>query len=794
MTTTEPRTAHETYRQLAGTLREQLSERHARAVAAQRAAGARRLYFLSAEYLPGRQLDQNLLALGTEATDVDPLREVEVEAPLGNGGLARLAACVLESAATLDLPVVGYGIRYKLGTFHQAFVDGKLVEQPDDWAFTDNPWELVAAHEHRAVGYGGHTEDDGDPTGLRRRWVPDERVDGEPSTLFIPGCDTESVAPLRLWRAMASRDSLDVDRLESGEYAEAAEEAARAENISLVLYPDEATERGRELRLKQQYFLVSCSLQEIVAGFIEDRLDATGAVRPPSWGAFPAAVTVQLNDTYPALAVVELMRLLVDVHRVPWDTAWAITTKTFGYTVHTLLPEALQTWPVWLMERVLPRHMEIIYSINHFFLQSVAVRFPGDIGQLGALSLIQEGAEQKVRMAYLAAVGAARVNGVAEQHARLLTSGTFAGFARMWPDKFFSVTNGVSPRRFLRLANPRLSALISDYLDGEGWLRDPDRLIELVPLAEDAAFRQAWHDVRRANKQRLDAYARQMTGVGIDPDAMCDVMIKKFHEYKRQLLKALHVVTLYNRILADPGLQVPARTVVFSGKAEPGHHPGKQVMRLVNAIATTVSREPLCADRLRVAFIPAYNVTRAELIIPAADLSEQISMAGMEASGTGNMKLALNGALTVASLDGANLEIRRRVGPDSVATFGMDTAEAAALRTKYEPRSYYEGDPELRAAVDAISSGAFSDGDPEVFAAVVDRIMGWDPYLTLADYRSYVDAQDGIEVAWQDQDRWTRTSILTTARCAHFTSDRTVREYSQRAWHLRAVAPPAAAR
>ncbi len=792
MTTTESpepvedASAGQTYRRLAGRLRDRLAPRRALTVQAQRAAGARVLHYLSAEYLPGRQLEQNLVALGEPAREVaqatDAVRDWEVEAPLGNGGLARLAACVMESTATLDLPAVGHGLRYDFGTFQQA-ADG--AGEAGAWAVTDNPWEAEEPLERRTVAFGGHTEDDGDPTGLRRRWVPQEHLDGVPSVMLIPGHGTGTVNPIRFWRAVASPDALDPARLAAGEYAEAVEQAARAENITRVYYPDEASEVGRELRLRQQYFLVSCALQEIVGNHLAGHDATTG--RDP-WSGLAASVVVQLNETHPALAVVELMRLLVDEHRVEWDRAWTIVTKVFGYTVHTLLPEALQTWPVPLMQRLLPRHMEIILSINYFFLQGVAVRFPGDIGRLGALSLIQEGSVPQVRMAHLAAASAKAVNGVADQHTRLLTGGAFASFATMWPAKFCSVTNGVSQRRFLRLANPVLAELITEGIEGDHWLRDAEALTALVPLAEDASFREAWLKARRMGRERLSDHTRRELELELDPDALCDVMIKKFHEYKRQLLKALHVVTLYNRIVDDPtGAHVP-RTVVFAGSADPGYHPGRTVIRLVRAVAAVVNRDPACAGRLRVLYHPDLSVTRSELITPAADVSEQISMAGMEASGTGNMKLALNGALTVATMGGANIELLHRLGPDSVRVFGLDAAGAAALRSgDHEPYRHYGSDHELRAALDALSAGAFCDESGESFAPLVERVLNWDPYLTLADYRSYVDAQDRLEAAWQDPVAWARTSIRTTARCGYFSSDRTVREYNERIWHLRAV-------
>jgi starch phosphorylase len=786
-TTIESASLADAYHTLAVTIRDRLVDRHARTAAAHYAANPRFVYYLSAEYMLGRQLEQNLLYTDTErwarpvladlGLSLEDLARLDVEPGLGNGGLGRLAACLLDSLATLDIPAVGYGIRYEFGIFKQVIQDGAQVEHPDDWTFYGNPWEFPAPDDRQVVGFYGSTGPvAGDPTGLRRRWTPGETVRGEPSHMLVPGYGTQTVNIIRLWHARASRESFDLARFEAGQYGEAVADIVRSENISKVLYPDDSTELGRELRLKQQYFLVSCSLRDIIRRF---------RLRNEDWAAFPEKVVVQLNDTHPVLAIAELMRLLVDEHAVDWDHAWSITRATFGYTCHTLLPEALETWPVGLIGRLLPRHLEIIYLINHLFLQEVA-----DIDARRDLSLIQEVPEKRVRMAHLAVVGSSSVNGVAELHSQLLAGTTFAGFAKLWPDRFRNVTNGVSPRRFVRLANPRLSELVDVTLGGDGWLTDLEQLTALAASADDPAFRDRWRAVKRLNKQDLAGYTARHTSVRLDPDALCDVMVKRFHEYKRQVLKVLHVVTLVNRIRNGTGV-VP-RSVVFAGKAAPGYRAAKQVIRLINAVADTVNRDPALSRYLTVVFLPDYNVTLTETVVPAADLSEQISMAGKEASGTGNMKLALNGAVTIGTLDGANIEIRDRVGTDNFFLFGLDAAQAAALRrSDYAPRSWYERDPELRAAIDAIASGAFSGGDRDTFTSVVDSLLDWDEYLVLADYRSYVDCQEAVERAWLDPERWTRMSIHNTTHCGFFSSDRTVRDYCRDIWRVAPVRVPA---
>ena len=707
-----------------------------------------------------------------------------MEPGLGNGGLGRLAACLLDSLATLDVPAVGYGIRYEFGIFKQAFEDGHQVEHPDDWAFYGNPWEFPAPDDLQVVGFYGNTEPvEDDQGGLRARWVPGEMVRGEPSHMLVPGYRTDTVNIIRLWRARAGHESFDLGLFNAGRYTEAVEAQMRSENLTKVLYPSDSTEAGRELRLKQQYFLVSCSLRDIIRRF---------RFRNSDWEAFPDKVVIQLNDTHPVLAIPELMRLLVDENGVDWEQAWSITRRTFAYTCHTLLPEALEMWPAPMFERLLPRHLEIIYALNRFFLADVRARYPGDEGRAAEVSLIQEGPEHQVRMANLAVVGSFAVNGVAELQSRLLTQTTLRGFAEMWPEKFLNVTNGVSPRRFIRLANPRLSGLLTARLGNGRWLTDLDRLAELEAFADDAEFRAQWGEVKRLNKLDLAARALATTGVSVDPGSLFDVIVKRLHEYKRQILKLLHVVTLYNRIKADPAAAVTPYTVIFGAKAAPGYHEAKRIIKLINSVAAVVNADPDVAGRIKVVFLPDYNVSSAEVVVAAGDVSEQISLAGKEASGTGNRKLALNGAVTVGTLDGANIEIRDRVGADNFFLFGVTTDQAVAIRRDgYSPRAWYHDDAELKAAIDALTSGVFSGGDRGAFEPVISSILGWDEYLVLADYRSYIDCHDrAVGPAWADQDRWSRMSILNTARSGFFSSDRTVLDYCRDIWHVVPVPVP----
>jgi starch phosphorylase len=790
-TTVESASAQDAYWTLAVTIRDRLAERRARTARANYEANPKFVYYLSAEYMLGRQFRQNAIYTGTEAVAHQAagaagfagwdLESLDVEPGLGNGGLGRLAACVLDSLATLDLPAVGYGIRYEFGIFRQAFSDGYQVEHPDEWAFYGNPWEFPAPDDLQVVGFYGHTEPVGDDRdGRRARWVPGETVRAEPSHMLVPGFGTETVNILRLWRARADRESFNLDLFNAGRYAEAVEAQMRSENLTKVLYPSDSTEAGRELRLKQQYFLVSCSLRDIIRRF---------RFRNSDWEAFPDKVVIQLNDTHPVLAIPELMRLLVDENEIGWEQAWSITRRTFAYTCHTLLPEALETWPVPLFGRLLPRHLEIIYALNDSLLRDLRTRHPVDEERAARMSLIQEGQESRVRMANLAAFGSFAVNGVAELHSRLLTQTVLRDFAGRWPEKFQNVTNGVSPRRFIRLANPRLSGLITARLGDERWLTDLERLAELEAFADDAEFRAQWREVKRQNKIDLAFHVLAATGITIDPASLFDVMAKRLHEYKRQLLKLLHVVTLYNRIKADPSAAVTPCTVIFGAKAAPGYHQAKRIIKLINSVAAVVNADPDVAGRIKVVFIPDYNVSVAELVVAAGNVSEQISLAGKEASGTGNMKLSLNGAVTVGTLDGANIEIRDRVGAGNFFLFGVTAEEAVAVRQSgYSPREWYAGDAELKAAVDALASGAVSGTDRGASAEVISSILDWDEYLVLADYRSYIDCHDrAVGPAWADEDQWTRMSILNTARCGFFSSDRTVRDYCRDIWHAESV-------
>ena len=664
-TTAESASAQDVYWTLAVTVRDRLADRRARTARANYEANPKFVYYLSAEYMLGRQFRQNALYTGTAGLarqagaasgfSAGELEDLDVEPGLGNGGLGRLAACLLDSLATSDMPAVGYGIRYEFGIFKQAFEDGHQVEHPDDWAFYGNPWEFPAPDDLQVVGFYGHTEAvEDDQGGLRARWVPAEMVRGEPSHMLVPGYGTQTVNILRLWRARAGHESFDLGLFNAGRYAEAVEAQMRSENLTKVLYPSDSTEAGRELRLKQQYFLVSCSLRDIIRRF---------RFRNSDWEAFPDKVVIQLNDTHPVLAIPELMRLLVDENGVGWEQAWSITRRTFAYTCHTLLPEALETWPVPLFGRLLPRHLQIIYALNRSFLADVRARYPGDEGRVARMSLIQEDPERRVRMANLAVVGSFAVNGVAGLQSRLLAQTTLRDFADLWPGKFWNVTNGVSPRRFIRLANPRLSALITARLGDQRWLTDLDRLAGLEAFAGDAEFREQWREAKRQNKIDLAFHVLAATGVIIDPASLFDVIAKRLHEYKRQFLKLLHVITVYNRIKADPAAAVTPCTVIFGAKAAPGYQQAKRIIKLINSVAAVVNADPDVAGRIKVVFIPDYNVSVAELVVAAGNVSEQISLAGKEASGTGNMKLALNGALTVGTLDGANIEIRDRVGP-----------------------------------------------------------------------------------------------------------------------------------
>ncbi len=775
------------YHALASTVRRYLLPRALDTRRAQVEARAKWVYYLSAEYLLGRQLDNNLLcadlteiarqALAEVGLSLDVLRDVETEPGLGNGGLGRLAACYLDSAATLRLPAVGYGIRYEYGIFRQTFVDGWQVERPDEWMLLGNPWELPHPELAVTVGFGGQVEGYTDEQGhYRVRWRPARTVLGIPYYYLVPGYGSSAINSLRLWSAQAA-EAFHLEIFNAGDYTRAVQDKTLSETISKVLYPVDVTPQGRQLRLEQQYFFVACSLCDILRRLPDDvELDQLSE-----------RVAIQLNDTHPTIAVPELMRLLVDEYLFPWERAWAITRDVFAYTCHTLMPEALEKWPVTLFERLLPRHLEIIYEINRRFLDEVRRQFPGDEDRLQRMSLIEEQPERQVRMAFLAAVGSFKINGVAELQSALLRDRVLKDFSDLWPDKFINVTNGVTPRRFMRLANPELADVITARI-GDGWLTDLTQLRQLEPLADDRAFHAEWRRIKQANKQLLAALVEERLGVVIRPDALFDVMVKRLHEYKRQLLKTLHIITLYNRIKANPNRAVVPRVICFGAKAAPGYQMAKLIIRLINGVAAVVNDDPEVGDRLKVIFPPNFNVTLAERIYPAADLSEQISLAGKEASGTGNMKFALNGALTIGTLDGANIEIRARVGPENFFLFGLTEEQVTATREAgYDPRRYVERDPSLKQALDQIASGHFSPGEPDLFRPIVDGLLHQDDYMLLADYQSYVERQDEVEQGYGDQERWTRMSILNTARCGYFSSDRSIRDYAEQIWQVKPV-------
>lgn len=747
------------------------------------------VYYLSAEYLLGRQLTQNLLYTNTEDLarqalkeefdmDLEDVLALDIEPGLGNGGLGRLAACFLDSLATLDIPCIGYGIRYEFGIFKQSFRDGWQVESPDEWLFFGNPWEFPQPDDIVEVHFGGHTEGTTDAAGRHlTRWVPGETVLGEPCHVLVPGFNTGTVNKLRLWRARATRE-FDFQLFDNGDYTRAVSQKVNSENISKVLYPNDNTLQGEELRLRQQYFFVACSLRDILRRFY---------LRNDDINMLPEKVVIQLNDTHPVIAIAEMMRLLMDEYHLEWAAAWDLTQRTFASTQHTLLPEALEKWPVSLFERLLPRHLEIIYEINHRFLREVEAKFPQDKGRLSRMSIIEEWPDRRIRMAYLACVGSFSINGVAELQSNLLKERVLRDFYELWPDKFNNKTNGVTPRRFIRLANPLLSEFITAKI-GAGWLNDLDQLHKLEAFIDDAAFRQEWHTIKHANKARLAAIIKTRLDVTINTASLFDMQVKRLHEYKRQLLNALHIITLYNRLKADPSLDIVPRTFIFGAKAAPGYHMAKLVIKLINSIGAVVNSDADVQDRLKVVFLPNFNVTLGEMIYPAADLSEQISMAGKEASGTGNMKFALNGAMTIGTLDGANIEIREHVGAENFFLFGLTTDEVFALKERgYNPMEYYHQNPELKAAIDLISSGYFSAGDWHLFMPIVDSLLYHDQYCLLADYQSYVDAQAAASEAYRDTDQWTRMSILNAARSGFFSSDRSMRQYCQDIWGVQPV-------
>jgi starch phosphorylase len=766
------------------------------------AQDARRVYYLSLEYLMGRTLGNSLVNMGlTDACaqalhelgyQLEELQEAEWDAGLGNGGLGRLAACFLDSLATLGYPSYGYGIRYDYGIFHQRIVDGAQVEVPDGWLRYGNPWEIARTGDRFRVQFYGRVKTYGNEAGrLTNEWVDTRDVLATPYDTPIPGYGVETVNTLRLWGAKAVQE-FDLDEFNQGDYIGAIEARARSENICRVLYPSDNVSAGRELRLAQEYFFVSATLKDIIRRYKKRyrMFDEPQGLR--TFDRFADKVAIQLNDTHPALAIAELMRLLVDLEEIDWDQAWDITTRTFGYTNHTVMPEALERWPVTLLGAMLPRHLQIIYEINQRFLTLVRQRFGTDDNRARRMSIIEEDGEQRVRMAALAIVGSHSINGVAALHTDILKTRVFRDFYELWPEKFSNKTNGITQRRWLLKSNPDLSQTI-DAAIGSGWVTDLYQLKHLTGLAGDAAFGEAWRRAKRTNKTRLaslirDQYQRRGMTLRVDPDSLFDVQVKRIHEYKRQLLNLLHVITLYNRIVDHPGGDFTPRTVIFGGKAAPGYAMAKLIIRLINAVGNVVNGDPAVRDALKVVFLADYRVSLAESIFPAAELSEQISTAGTEASGTGNMKFALNGALTIGTMDGANIEIRDEVGADNVFIFGLTADEVAALQPRYDPWRYYGTNDELKRVLDMIKGGAFGGGDPGAFQPILDALLpGGDRYLLLADYAAYVECQDRVARTYRDAAAWTRKSILNVANTGKFSSDRTIRQYAEEIWRITPV-------
>jgi len=771
-------------------VRDTIHERMIATQAVHNAQNVRRVYYFSLEYLMGRLLGANLVATGLlEAArealdsldqDFDTIRDAEVDMGLGNGGLGRLAACFLDSLATLDYPALGYGIYYEFGLFKQAFIDGHQIEHPDNWTIFGDPWEVVRPEYTQEVRLYGRIDNVFDDRGnYRPRWVDTKTILGVPHDIPIAGYGTRTVNLLRLWASKATED-FDLAAFNSGGYVEAVREKAVGETVSKVLYPNDKTENGKELRLVQQYFFVACSLRDVLRRHF----------RTPGndWGNFADKVVVQLNDTHPAIAIVELMRLLLDEHDMDWDRAWSITTRTFAYTNHTLLPEALEKWSVPLFERVLPRHLQLIFDINTRVLQAVEAHWPGDDHKKRVCSLIEENGAKMVRMAHLAVAGSHSVNGVAALHTALLRKDLFPEFDALYPGKFQNKTNGITPRRWLLLSNPRLAACITEKI-GDGWPRDLDQLRGLERFADDADFQREFMAIKRANKVDLARIIQAECGVEVSPDALFDVQIKRLHEYKRQHLNLLHIIALYRRLLQNPGLDVVPRVFIFAAKAAPGYDLAKNIIRAINVIGARINADARLNGRLKVVFLPNYRVSLAGKIIPAADLSEQISTAGKEASGTGNMKLALNGALTIGTLDGANVEIQEAVGDENIFIFGLTVEEVEALRARgYNPWDYYRADEELRTVLDWIGSDYFTPGEHGAFGALHDSLLrGGDPFMLLADFRAYADAQARVDAAYRDPVRWARMAILNTARVGRFSSDRTIREYAREIWNLQPV-------
>jgi glycogen phosphorylase len=786
--TQETASDEEFFNALAYTVRDRILARWFATVDCYKKHDVRVVCYLSAEFLMGPHLANNLLNLQLEAPvrqavtelgrDLDRISEQEPEPGLGNGGLGRLAACYLDSLATLGVPAIGYGIRYQFGIFQQQIQDGWQVELTDYWLRYGNPWEIRRPNEGVEVGYGGHTEGRTDSLGRYSvRWVPASVVRGIPYDTAIMGYRSGIANDLRLWRS-ESTESFYFERFNSGDYQGAVAGKTFAENISKVLYPNDEEIQGKELRLQQQYFFTSCALQDMIR--LHLRVGRTIDTFHEKWA-------IQLNDTHPSIGVAELMRLLVDEHGLGWEKAWEITSHTFSYTNHTLLPEALERWSLPLFASLLPRHLEIIYEINSRFLDTVRKHFDGDPGRIARMSIIDEQGEKFVRMANLACIGSYRVNGVAELHTMLLKNEVLHDFYELWPEKFINVTNGVTPRRWLAVSNPEQSALMTRSI-GDGWIRNLEELKKLERFADDAAFRAEWHKVQYDVKVRLARYILAETGISVDPSSMFDAQVKRIHEYKRQHLSVLNILTLYYRLKEKPGVEIAPRTFLFGGKAAPGYFMAKLIIKLINSVAEVINNDSEVKQRLKVVFLPDYNVSFGQKVYPAADLSEQISTAGKEASGTGNMKFAMNGALTIGTLDGANIEIRDAVGHENFFLFGLTADQVqSSLSEGYRPRAIYESNPFLRQVIDGLASGQFSRGDRNLFRPLLDQLLEHDPYLLFADYQSYVDCQDRVDATYRDEKTWNKMAILNAARMGKFSSDRSIREYSEKIWQVGAI-------
>jgi len=782
---------HYLFTALAFTLRDRLFNRMKHTKHTYAETHCKQAYYLSMEFLMGRAMGNAALNLGLDkeaekalhdlGLNFEELIAMEHDAGLGNGGLGRLAACFIDSCATLQLPVTGYGLRYEYGMFKQSIKDGYQIEKPDHWLRDGNPWELERPEFTQRVKFGGHTEFHREHDGeMRVYWVDTNDVLAVPYDLPVPGYQNGTVNKLRLWKAAAT-DEFNLEDFNSGSYTEAVAAKNEAENISMVLYPNDASENGKELRLRQQYFLASASLQDILDYWVTNH--------GQNFDDFADKNCFQLNDTHPTVAVAELMRLLIDEHELNWEQAWDITTQTMAYTNHTLLPEALERWPVNMFGRLLPRILEIIYEINARFLREVANHWPGDKQKLARMSIIEEGPQQQVRMAHLAIVGSYSINGVAALHSDLLKKGLFQDFFELWPHKFNNKTNGVTQRRWMAWCNPALSELVTETI-GDKWITQLSELKKLEPYAHDKTFQKKWHDAKLENKKRLADLVKESCGVTFDPEAMFDIQVKRIHEYKRQLLNVLHVIHLYDRIKRGDTEGMTTRCVLFGGKAAPGYVMAKQIVKLINNVAELVNNDPDVGNWLKVVFLPNYQVSAMEVICPAADLSEQISTAGKEASGTGNMKFMMNGALTIGTLDGANIEIREEAGEDNFFLFGLTEEEVAEARHGYNPRFIIENDPDLKRIVALLEAGHFNQLEPGCFDDVIAAFVSpHDPWMTVADFRSYVDAQQEAAQAYQDKERWTAMSIINSANSGKFSTDRTMEEYNNEIWKLEKINP-----